>query len=463
MNTNKNLHFEISERKLLLRFFDLFFVFLCLALVSNITHFDYFRISEDNFYWTFALTVYITFFGTVFELYDLQTASNQIETVRSIFLTTGFIVVFYLLTPYYTPPLPSNRIQILFFTLSILFALSFWRLIYIKFLASHRFSKKVILICDKEQLDELVSSMEEVDPHYYISAYVNTDLNASLKTIHKILRISSDALVDYVKAEKISEVVVASQNREAITIDLYNQLIHLLENGVPIREFTQVYEEMTYRIPVHYVERDFYRYFPFSRSNQNKLYKTTARIIDISISVIGLIFGVFLLPIVLIGNLISNKGPLFYKQERVGLNGEVFEIYKFRSMVTNAEANGALFAVKNDARITPFGRFLRKTRIDEFPQFINILKGEMAVIGPRPERPFFVQEISEIMPFYETRHVIKPGLTGWAQVNYSYGESIDESLIKLQYDLFYIKHRSLMLDINIIIKTISTVLFYRGH
>ena len=132
-------------------------------------------------------------------------------------------------------------------------------------------------------------------------------------------------------------------------------------------------------------------------------------------------------------------------------------------MGKNAESNGAVFTTLNDTRITSFGKFLRKTRIDEVPQFLNILKGDMAVIGPRPERPFFVNEIAEVMPFYETRHVIKPGLTGWAQVNYSYGETIDDSLIKLQYDLYYIKHRSIFLDINIVLKTFSTVLFYRGQ
>ncbi|RYG39930.1 MAG: sugar transferase, partial [Chitinophagaceae bacterium] len=144
-------------------------------------------------------------------------------------------------------------------------------------------------------------------------------------------------------------------------------------------------------------------------------------------------------------------------------NGEVFNILKFRTMVKNAEANGAVFTTTNDSRITPFGKFLRKTRLDEFPQFFNILVGDMGVIGPRPERPVFVNEIAEVMPFYETRHVIKPGLTGWAQVNYSYGDSISDSLMKLQYDLYYIKHRSIFLDINIVIKTLSTVLFYRGQ
>jgi lipopolysaccharide/colanic/teichoic acid biosynthesis glycosyltransferase len=170
-----------------------------------------------------------------------------------------------------------------------------------------------------------------------------------------------------------------------------------------------------------------------------------------------------LLPIILLGNLVANRGKLFYTQKRVGQNGKVFKILKLRSMIKNAEKNGAVFSQKNDSRITGFGKFLRKSRLDEFPQFINVLKGQMAIIGPRPERPVFVKEISEIMPFYETRHVIKPGLTGWAQVNYAYGATIDDSLMKLQYDLYYIKHRSIFLDINIIFKTLSTIVFYRGQ
>lgn len=132
-------------------------------------------------------------------------------------------------------------------------------------------------------------------------------------------------------------------------------------------------------------------------------------------------------------------------------------------MVKNAEKEGAQWAEKNDKRITPFGRLMRNTRLDEFPQFINVLKGEMSIIGPRPERPFFVKELSQIIPFYQTRHTIKPGLSGWAQVNSRYGSSIEDSLEKLQYDLFYIKHRSFFLDVNIIVKTLSTIIYYRGR
>jgi lipopolysaccharide/colanic/teichoic acid biosynthesis glycosyltransferase len=257
--------------------------------------------------------------------------------------------------------------------------------------------------------------------------------------------------------------VIASQKTDGITADLYQQLLYLLESGVIIREYTQVYESKTQRIPVHYMSRDFYRFFPFSRSNHNKLYLIAVRIFEISASVLGLCIGLVLFPLILIGNAIGNRGKLFYTQERVGKDGMVFEILKFRTMVSNAESSGAVFTTTNDSRVTVFGKFLRKTRIDEFPQFINILKGDMAVIGPRPERPFFVKEIADVMPFYETRHIIKPGLTGWAQVNYAYGATIDDSLIKLQYDLYYIKHRSIFLDLNIAFKTITTVLFYRGQ
>ena len=257
--------------------------------------------------------------------------------------------------------------------------------------------------------------------------------------------------------------MVASQNTEGITVELYQELLHLLESGTTIREYTQVYEDKTQRIPVHQINRDFYKFFPFNRSNNNKLYLLNVKIMETLLSIIGLFVGIIIVPFILIGNAIWNRRKLFYTQERVGKNGEIFQILKFRTMIYDAERTGAKFSSPNDNRITAFGKFLRKTRIDEIPQFVNILKGEMAVIGPRPERPFFVKEIAEIMPFYETRHVIKPGLTGWAQVNYSYGESLDDSLIKLQYDLYYIKHRSVFLDLNIAIKTISTVLFYRGQ
>ena len=458
------MHFEISERKMILRVFDVFFVLSSLFFVGKIFDFDYFILSTNNLYWMITLGVYINLFGTIFEMYNLQVASNQFQVLKSAVLTVSTTVLVYLLTPIYSPVLPSKRIQIVLFYLVVFAALVLWRMFYVSFLASNRFLQNAVLICDKEQVEELVSGLEHIDPHYKIIAFVNADTTEDVIAEYPYVEnIKRDALFSFVKQNSVSEIVIASQKTEGITAELYQQLLHLLESGTIIREYTQVYESKTQRIPVHYISRDFYRFFPFSRSNHNKLYLLSVRIFEIGISILGLFIGLVLFPLLFIGNAIGNRGKLFYTQERVGKDGVVFEILKFRTMVSNAESNGAVFTATNDSRVTVFGKFLRKTRIDEFPQFINILKGDMAVIGPRPERPFFVKEIAEIMPFYETRHIIKPGLTGWAQVNYAYGATIDESLIKLQYDLYYIKHRSIFLDLNIAFKTITTVLFYRGQ
>jgi lipopolysaccharide/colanic/teichoic acid biosynthesis glycosyltransferase len=159
---------------------------------------------------------------------------------------------------------------------------------------------------------------------------------------------------------------------------------------------------------------------------------------------------------------IETKGPIFFRQKRVGLNGSVFEIVKFRSMVQNAETGEAIWAVENDSRVTRVGKIIRKLRIDELPQLWNIIKGDMSLVGPRPERPEFIEELNRVIPFYFIRHVVKPGITGWAQVNFKYGASKEDALEKLQYDLYYVKNLSFFLDARIILKTIRVVLFGTG-
>ena len=463
MNKNNKIHFEVSERKVLLRIFDVVFVWLAIHFIGHLLDLEYLNLSTNHIVYVLSLGFYLNGIGTIFEMYNLQVASNQFQVLKSTILTVSTAVLFYFLTPVYSAQLPSQRLQIVVFYFTVLFALLAWRILYVKLLASNRFVQNVILVCENEHLEELVKGLEKADPHYRVIAYVNTESYSSASSLHYVQPIKMFDLVPFVNENSIFEIVVASQKKEEITVELYQQLLHLLESGNTIREYAHVYESKSQRIPVQYVTRDFYRFFPFSRSNNNQLYLWNIKIMEVIISVLGLLFGAVLIPFIVFGNILGNRGKLFYTQERVGKNGELFRIYKFRTMVKNAEANGAEFSTLNDNRVTPFGKFLRKTRIDEFPQFINILKGDMAVIGPRPERPVFVKEIGEIMPFYETRHVIRPGLTGWAQVNYPYGESLEDSLIKLQYDLYYIKHRSVFLDLNITIKTISTVLFYRGQ
>ena len=223
------------------------------------------------------------------------------------------------------------------------------------------------------------------------------------------------------------------------------------------------YEDIMYRVPIENLKKSFYKYLNFSKNSHNRFYLLSLRLLDIILSIIGLIILFSIVPFLFFVNLFANKGPLFYSQQRVGKMGKVFKIYKLRSMVVNAELNGAVWAKKNDTRITNFGRLLRSTRCDELPQFYNVLIGDMSIIGPRPERPEFVKELTETIPFYKIRHLIRPGLTGWAQVKYPYANSVKEQEVKLLYDLYYIKQRNIILDFKIIIKTITTVLFYRGQ
>ena len=464
MAKSSNIHFEISERKVLLRLFDIISVLGLLYIIGQIFDFDYFKINADHWVWSIVLGLYLTVFATIFELYDLQKASRFDIVVQNIILTSSVTVLIYLLTPFYTPELPSNRLQIVYFYIAINLALFLWRYAYIVLISAPRFFKKVILIADARELATIIESLQKSDPNYKVLGFVNTDSEPySNDTYKNIVEIDKNDISRMINDMAISEIVVACPNEQGITVELYNELISLLEKGIAIREYNQVYEEISYRVPVQNVSKDFYRYFPFSRNNQNKLYLFFHRILDLFFAVIGLSFGLLISPFIIAGNLIGNRGPLFYTQIRVGKNGKHFKIYKLRSMIVNAEKKGAQFAEKNDVRVTKFGRFLRRSRFDEIPQFINVIIGNMSVIGPRPERPVFVQELSDTIPFYEVRHLVKPGVTGWAQVNANYGNTKEHALEKLQYDLYYIKRRSIFLDITIVIKTLSTIIFFRGQ
>lgn len=464
MQQKNAIHFEISERKVLLRVTDILMVFLGIFILSNYFGFEYLRFSTDNIVPLSVLVVYISIFGTIFEIYDLQVSSKLDVSFRNIVICMSIVVLFYLLTPFVTPFLPEARLQIVYFYASLVGFVFLGRAAYNFLIASPRFHKKVLLVGEVSHIEKVVTTLTNADSNYEFIGFIDSEKNTTDSVKYKGLKeFPSRQISTIILENNISEIIIATNNAENITPNLYHELMMLLERGFKIREYTQVYEEVTKKVPIQYVGKDFYKYFPFSRNNENQLYRFFQRAFDILFSISGLIFMILILPFLLVGNSIGNKGPLFYSQERIGRNSILFTIFKFRTMVTNAEDKRAQWATKDDVRVTPFGKFLRRSRIDEIPQFINVLKGEMSIIGPRPERPFFVAELSRSIPFYETRHIIKPGLTGWAQVNTRYGGSVEESLTKLQYDLYYIKHRSPFLDLNIILKTLSTVLYYRGQ
>jgi len=232
-------------------------------------------------------------------------------------------------------------------------------------------------------------------------------------------------------------------------------------DGVTFDHLASVYEELTGKIAVENLRPSWLIFS--SGFRKSRLVRSLKRALDIVAAGIGLVVAAPLMLLIGMCVKLTSPGLALYRQERVGQHGRVFTVVKFRSMRENAEAGmGAVWASKNDTRVTPIGRFLRRSRLDELPQLWNILVGDMSLVGPRPERPEFVAQLTKEIPFYGQRHVIRPGLTGWAQVRYSYGSSVEDALEKLQYDLFYIKNLSISLDLFVIVSTIKTVILRRG-
>lgn len=266
-------------------------------------------------------------------------------------------------------------------------------------------------------------------------------------------------LVDYAIEQGIHSIVISLKDRRG-TLPIHNILACKM-HGIDVMEWATFYEKNTNKIdimninPSHLILGDGF--------HRNRLTVVIKGVMDRVLSLVGLLlFLPFGLVIALLIRL-ESPGPVFYSQERVGLNGRPFKILKFRSMVADAEKGlSPQWASQNDPRITRIGAFLRKTRLDEVPQLINILKGEMSFVGPRPERPFFVAELEKAIPFYSLRHVTKPGLSGWAQIRYRYGATVEDAARKLEYDLYYIKNLSIFLDLMIFMETIQVILFGKG-
>ncbi|QOD61499.1 exopolysaccharide biosynthesis polyprenyl glycosylphosphotransferase [Polaribacter haliotis] len=457
----KSGYIDISERKILLRIIDLVIIICSIYFVSIYFDFSYINIAKESIYlWLSVLSLYFILFGEIFQLYNINVSNNRYTVVRSIVLTAFTTTVFYIFTPFFSPSLPANRLQIVYFFLVLTVPVILWRFIYILTIFSPKYFKTVVFVGHSDKISKMLKQINN-DNFHNIKAYFSDKEIEGVKGFHDI---SKTNLNDLEIGENINEVIVSKEGLSAnISKSLNLGLITLFQKGVNIVSFGKFYEDVTVRVPREYLSSNFYDHINFSKNNTNRFYLFGLRAIDILVSIFGIIIFVLLIPFVFISNLFGNRGSMFYSQTRVGKNGKHFKIFKLRSMVKNAETGKAIWAEKNDTRITTFGKFLRNTRLDEVPQFYNILKGDMSIIGPRPERPEFVKDLESQIPFYAIRHVIRPGLTGWAQVNYPYANTMEEQETKLRYDLYYIKERNAFLDFKILIKTVTTILFFRGQ
>ncbi|NIJ45448.1 exopolysaccharide biosynthesis polyprenyl glycosylphosphotransferase [Wenyingzhuangia heitensis] len=453
----------LSERIVLLRIIDVLFIGLGLMFSNLFFNLKYLNVVQAPISTnTGVLIAYYLVWAQVFQLFNLRDSASRFQTVRNLFITTCVCVLQYLYTPILTPVLPANRIEILIFFVTIFISVFIWRNIYIFTISKKQFYKHILF----------VSGEKEVLSDMYLNAGLYARDNAVVGYISENETLENQVFLDVnrtdinkvIEENDVKEIVISLKGFSKDSIEALNQkLVRVFEQGINIVNYEDYIEKITQCVPENNLTEYFYKYFNFSENHENRLYLAVLRLLDIFAGIGGLLFLVLFLPLIILGNLIGNRGALFYKQERVGRKGKNFNIIKLRSMVTNAEKNGAQWAVQNDSRITKFGKFLRKTRLDEIPQFWNILNGEMSLIGPRPERPEFVKELEKEIPLYGIRNVVKPGLTGWAQVMFPYAATIEEQQKKLRYDLYYIKYRNLYLDFKIVIKTINTVLYFKGQ
>jgi exopolysaccharide biosynthesis polyprenyl glycosylphosphotransferase len=300
-------------------------------------------------------------------------------------------------------------------------------------------------------------------PPFLLIGFIDDDIKKQGKHVHGFAVLgTSKKLLSIIENYNISDVVVAINGE--IKGETFQTILDAQELGIEVIRMQIMYEELTQRVPVEHLESDWVIRSFVDQVRVSGMYELSKRLMDIVGGLVGLLFFILIFPFTALAIVIESGFPVFYSQERLGKGARLFRIYKFRSMRQDAEADGeARPASIDDPRVTRVGNFLRRTRLDEMPQFLSVLTGEMSLVGPRAERPELVAQFQRQIPFYRARLLVKPGLTGWAQINYGYVASVKETIVKLEYDLYYIKHRTINMDFSIVLRTIGTVLRRTGR
>ena len=398
----------------------------------------------------------------LFDLYDFVVMHDRRELVLRLVQALGLAWVALALAFYAFPQLMLGRgISLIALPLALGLMVG-WR-ISIHWLLGHPdFGEKILIVGSGTFAVEVAREMlERPDAGYRIAGFVGNDPDLLGKSLinPRVIGLTSE-LDEVVRREGIDRIIVAmGERRGQLPTDELLQLS--LAGTVNIEEGASFYERVTGRVSLNMIRPSWLIFS--SRGRQARISGITRNIVHRIVALIG---GLFSLPIAIVTAILiklDSRGPVLYKQERVGKNGGSLTVMKFRSMRTDAEQAGPVWASEDDDRTTRIGKIIRKLRIDEIPQFWNIIRGDMDFVGPRPERPHFVSQLAQEIPYYEQRHLIAPGLTGWAQIKYPYGASVEDARQKLQYDLYYIKNQSLMLDAIILFETIKIILFGRGR
>jgi sugar transferase (PEP-CTERM system associated) len=397
------------------------------------------------------------------DLYDLRTTADRrdllIGTLRAVGAASAVLAITY----YWIPGLVLGRGVVAFATVLIMTVLVGWRIAFDWLSLRGAPAERLLIVgtsaaavslarelfARRSELGVDLVGFIEPNPAKAVGPIIAPGVVGAVKDIPAIVR------------ERRVDRVVVSLAEARGTLNMDELLAMKMNQGVRFDHLVAVYEQYTGKIAVENLRPSWMIFSEgFRKSRTAEAFKRGS---DVLLALVGLVLALPLMFAVWLVLRLGSNGPVLYSQTRVGKDNINFTIYKFRSMRVDAEAaSGAVWSTQNDSRVTPIGRFLRRTRLDELPQLWNVLRGDMSIVGPRPERPEFIAELSEKVPFYEQRHVVRPGLTGWAQVRHRYGSTVDDAQEKLQYDLFYIKHLSLAFDAYIVVETVKTVLVRKG-
>lgn len=465
----RSFQVPISERRLMLIVGDLaaieFSVLAALALWAQHAHYPFdvgFVISQLG--WLVLLPALWLLLATVNDYYDLRVAARVGASLRRLTLIVGEVLAVYLATFFLSTPGTLPRRFIAYYAVISLVLIGLWRATRIFLIGWTGFRRRALVVGVGHEAELIWNTLKDEAAGDYEVLGLCASERDQMRTGGALpyLGVAVD-LPNLVATFGVTELVVAYSND--MPPDVFKGLIACYEQGAQVTPMARLYEQVTGRVPIEHIGEQLWTLAlrDESHSLRSRLFSVWKRLVDMLLALVGLALFALLFPFLALAIVIESPGAVFYTQVRLGKAGAPFRIFKLRTMRPDAEQDsGAQWTTRDDRRITHVGQFLRRTRLDEIPQLLNVLRGEMSLIGPRPERPEFVDELMVDIPYYRARLAVKPGLTGWAQVRFRYANSRADALRKLQYDLYYIRHQSPLLDTVIAFKTIGVMLMFQG-
>ena len=397
------------------------------------------------------------------ELYDVRRANRRGDTIRGIIISGLVGAGLYLIVFFISPPDSLNRIGVATFIIGSVILTMLWRMLFIRIFTAPLFLRRMLIVGAGSQGSELCAILRKVTPPpFFLAGLIDDDpvKQGTLVEGYPILG-PGNQIDQVVREQNITDIIFAISNE--IRPELFRELLRIQETGVELTTMPIVYEELLGRVPIFLLQSDWILRSFVEQRTVAEFYEGTKRILDLIGGLVGTLIFLLSAPLVSIMILMETGSPIIFSQNRLGKNGLKYRIIKYRTMRKPAPGAPPRTIGTDDERITRVGRFLRRSHLDELPQFLNVLHGEMSLVGPRAEQSELVDLFQDQIPFYRARLLVKPGITGWAQVNYGYASTVEETAHKLEYDLYYIKHRNIMLDLMILLRTFSTVVGLKGQ